>query len=119
LLENAVMVELIRRGYKQGQSLFYYRSRNNKEVDFVCRRGTQVEHLIQVSYDVKTPKSLKRETSALLECAGELHCDNLLLLTGDENRIVEQDRQSIKLIPVWKWMTDRKITGQMPSPTLV
>jgi len=119
LLENTVMVELIRRGYKQGQSLFYYRSRNNKEVDFVCRKGTQVEHLIQVSYDVKTPKTLKREISALLECAGELHCDNLLLLTWDEDKTVEQDHQSIKLIPVWKWMTDWKITGQIPSPTLV
>lgn len=106
LLENSAMIELVRRGYKQGQSLFYYRSRNNKEVDFVCRKGAQVEQLIQVSYEVKISKVLKREISALMECAGELHCNNLLLLTWDEEKTIEQDGQIIRILPVWKWMSE-------------
>ena len=106
LLENTIMVELIRRGYKPGQTLFYYRSRNNKEVDFVCRKGAQVDQLIQVSYDVNNPRVLKREISALLECSGELHCNKLLLLTWDKEINIEQDRQIVQVIPVWKWMTE-------------
>ena len=37
LLENLVFIELLRRGYDTEQTLFYYRTRNDKEVDFVCR----------------------------------------------------------------------------------
>jgi hypothetical protein len=43
LLENQVFVELMRRGYEPGNTLFYYRTRNDKEIDFVARRGTKVE----------------------------------------------------------------------------
>ena len=38
LLENMVFIELIRRGYRPGLDLFYYKTRNGREVDFVCRR---------------------------------------------------------------------------------
>lgn len=34
LLENQVFIELIRRGYDVEKTMFYYRSRNDKEVDF-------------------------------------------------------------------------------------
>ena len=39
LLENQVFIELIRRGYDVEKTMFYYRSRNDKEVDFVLREG--------------------------------------------------------------------------------
>lgn len=38
LLENKVFVELLRRGYIPGQTLFYNRTRNDKEIDFVTRK---------------------------------------------------------------------------------
>ncbi len=56
LLENQVFVELLRRGYIPGQTLFYYRTRNDKEIDFVTRKGTKVEQLIQVCYDMTSEK---------------------------------------------------------------
>ena len=43
LLENQVFVELLRRGYIPGKTLFYYRTRNDKEIDFVTRKGSKVE----------------------------------------------------------------------------
>lgn len=39
LLENQVFVELLRRGYIPGKTLFYYRTRNDKEIDFVTRKA--------------------------------------------------------------------------------
>lgn len=82
LLENQVFVELLRRGYIPGQTLFYYRTRNDKEIDFVTRKGAKVEQLIQVCYDMTSEKTRKRELDALVEAAEELHCDNLLVITN-------------------------------------
>lgn len=84
LLENQVFVELLRHGYIPGQTLFYYRTRNDKEIDFVTRKGTKVEQLIQVCYDMTSEKTRKRELDALVEAAEELHCDNLLVITNSE-----------------------------------
>ena len=81
LLENQVFVELLRKGYVPGQTMFYYRSRNNREVDFVTRRGATVERLIQVSYSLDSAKTCKREVDALVECGEELNCSNLCIVT--------------------------------------
>lgn len=91
LLENQVFVELLRRGYIPGQTLFYYRTRNDKEIDFVTRKGAKVEQLIQVCYDMTSEKTRKRELDALAEAAEELHCDNLLVITNaEQNELVRK-----------------------------
>ena len=100
LLENQVFVELLRRGYNTQTSLFYYRSRNDREVDFVIRKGSQIEALIQVCYDMTAPRTEKREVDSLIECAGELKCDNLIIVTGKENRVIEKDGYRIKVLSV-------------------
>jgi len=99
LLENQVFVELLRRGYAPGKTLFYYRSRNNREVDFVTRQGTKVERLIQVSYSLDSAKTRKRETSALLECGEELQCSNLTIVTFGEKEMSPTDPK-ISVIPI-------------------
>ena len=95
LLENQVFVELLRRGYIPGQTLFYYRTRNDKEVDFVTRKGAKVEQLIQVCYDMTSEKTRKRELDALVEAAEELHCDNLLVITNSQEEKIEWKRTAI------------------------
>lgn len=103
LLENQVFVELLRRGYDTQTSLFYYRSRNDREVDFVTRKGTQIEALIQICYDMTAPRTEKREVDSLIECAGELKCDNLIIVTEKENRVIEKDGYQIKVLPIVKF----------------
>ena len=95
LLENQVFVELLRRGYIPGQTLFYYRTRNDKEIDFVTRKGAKVEQLIQVCYDMSSEKTRKRELDALAEAAEELHCDNLLVITNSQEEKIEWKRTAI------------------------
>lgn len=99
LLENQVFVELLRRGYIPGQTLFYYRTRNDKEIDFVTRKGAKVEQLIQVCYDMTSEKTRKRELNALVEAAEELHCDNLLVITNDQQEPIEWDGRSVSIMP--------------------
>ena len=103
LLENQVFVELIRSGYDTDKTMFYYRSRNDKEVDFVLRKGTHIEQLVQVCYDMSTPKTEKREVDSLLECVAELNCSNLAIVTNNEERIIEKDGYRIDVVPVAKW----------------
>lgn len=103
LLENQVFVELIRRGYDTDKTMFYYRSRNDKEVDFVLRKGTHIDCLVQVCYDMSSPKTEKREVDSLTECAAELNCNNLVIVTNDEERTIEKDGFRINVVPVAKW----------------
>ena len=83
--------------------LFYYLSRNDKEVDFVLRKGTRVERLVQVCYDMSSPKTEKREVDSIVECAGELKCDNLTIVTNDEERTIEKDGYTIAVVSVRKF----------------
>ncbi len=103
LLENQVFVELLRRVYIPGQTLFYYRTRNDKEIDFVTRKGTKVEQLIQVCYDMTSEKTRKRELDALVEAAEELHCDNLLVITNAHQVVVEWRDLTINIVSINKF----------------
>lgn len=98
LLENQVFVELLRRGYIPGKTLFYYRTRNDKEIDFVTRKGSKVEQFIQVCYDMSSEKTRKRELDALVEAAEELHCDNLLVITNSQEEKIEWKNKTIEVI---------------------
>lgn len=100
LLENQVFIELLRRGYDTEKSLFYYRSRNDKETDFVTRQGPHVESLIQVCYDLSSERTLKREIDSIIECAGELKCDKLLIVTMNENKIIEKNGYRIEVVSI-------------------
>lgn len=100
LLENQVFVELLRRGYIPGQTLFYYRTRNDKEIDFVTRKGAKVEQLIQVCYEMTSEKTRKRELDALVEAAEELHCDNLLVITNSPEEKIEWKDKMVIIKPV-------------------
>ena len=103
LLENQIFIELVRRGYDTEKTMFYYRSRNDKEVDFVLRQGVHIERLVQVCYDLSSPKTEKREVDAIVECAGELKCDNLTIVTYDDERTIEKDGYKIDVVPIAKF----------------
>lgn len=100
LLENQVFTELIRRGYNTEKSLFYYRSRNDKEVDFVCRNGSKIESLIQVCYDMSSLRTESREVNSIVECAKELNCNRLQIITFNEEKTIEKDGFKIEVVPI-------------------
>ena len=103
LLENQVFIELLRRGYSTETTLFYYRSRNDKETDFVTRKGSLVDSLIQVCYDLSNERAMKREIDSIVECAGELNCQNLVIVTMNEERTIECNGHQIKVVPIQKF----------------
>ena len=107
LLENLVFQELLKRDYDlKKYELFYYRSRNDRETDFVCRRGVKVERMIQVCYDMSAVKTRKREVEALVECASELKCGSLSIITWNQEETIQQDGYTIKVVPLRKWIQE-------------
>ncbi len=103
LLENLIFMELLKRGYDlKKYELFYYRSKNNREIDFVCRKGIKVEQLIQVCYDMSSPKTRNREIDSLIQCSKELNC-HLTVITWNEEASIEIDGEIINIVPLWKW----------------
>ena len=107
LLENMVFMELQKRGYDlKTHELFYYRTRNDREVDFVCRKGSTIQELIQVCYDISGRPTRKRELDAIIEAAGELKNRNLTIITWNQEETVEQGGYTINIIPLRKWVTN-------------
>lgn len=91
-LENMVAVELKRRAAIDEQ-IYYFRKVREYEVDFVRVKGTQVQELIQVTYDFTQPRTklYNREVVNLIKASNVLHCDNLTLVMmyGEQRDIVE------------------------------
>jgi len=103
-LENMVFVELLRRGFSiSKKDLFYYRTSNGKEIDFVTKKGTSLGELIQVSYDISRPKTRQRELDALVIASEELGCNNLTLITWDADGITNYKGKDIKIVSAKNW----------------
>lgn len=105
-LENVVFIELLRRSRPQYSDIFYYRDQSF-EVDFVVARNGVVEQLIQVPYDISNPKTLNRETNALLKGAVKFNCHNLLLINISANQSLQFGRETIQMVSATKWLLYR------------
>lgn len=104
-LENTVFMELNRRRTGQ-ESIAYYQDRG--ECDFVVSEGEIVRRLIQVTWDMsgndeRSRKTRKREVGGLLEAAESLGCEDLTIITHDEESVLNERGHVIRVIPAWKW----------------
>ncbi len=110
LYENLVAVALKKEEIAGRISLFYWKSPQNEEVDFVVKEGLRITRLIQVCSDISNPKTLKREIRALIKASQELHCDELLLLNGRANRTEtfkwQDAERPIRLMPLYQWLEE-------------
>ena len=107
LMENLVFTELVKKGNQPGHELFYYKTRNDREIDFVLKKGYQVMELVQVCYDITDPDVLEREVKALLEAGKELNVSMLTVLTWNEKRSMEKDGLTIQFKPLWEWLLEK------------
>ena len=99
-IENIVAIELLRRDIEP----YFYRTRNGKEIDFVIKKGSDINQLIQVSYDISEYATKKRELNALVKAGQELRCDNLTVITWDHCGEDLVDEQKVSFLPLWRWL---------------
>lgn len=108
LTENIVFLELQRKTNSNNNPLlevFYWKDYQQREVDFVIKEGTQINQLIQVTHEL-TEENEKREIRSLLKASIELNCDNLLMITWDQDGEMEKEEKKIKQTQLWKWLIE-------------
>lgn len=101
-LETIVLIQLVRKCKNEGWDIYYLKNRSG-ECDFIVCDGNKVLQCIQVSYDISSDKTRKRELNGLVLANKETKCANLLLLTDHEYEDVEKDGLQIKIRPVYEW----------------
>ena len=108
LMENLVCVSLFRRkSYSfEDFDIFYWKDAAQREVDFLIKRGKNVERLIQVTNVSSKEEINERETKNLLVASEELRCDNLLIITWDYEAEEKIKGKKIRFVPLWKWLLD-------------
>lgn len=99
-LENSVYLTLRGRGFKQNESLFYYRTDSGKEIDFMLRNGHTTTDLIQVCLNMSAEETREREVSALLQALKIFPEARLQVVTANEAGTIKIDqRTSVRLVP--------------------
>lgn len=111
LMENSVFGELIKKGWEYNHDLFYYKTRNGREVDFIIKKGNAISNLIQVVYQISSPEVEQREIKGLTEAAEELGNPESLVLTWDEEKEVKKGILTINFVPFWKWLLEINRNG--------
>lgn len=99
LLENIVALALIRR-FGAKDAVYYYN--HGVEVDFYI---PEAETAIQVCYSMENGmETSEREIAALLKIGDRLSCRRRLIITFNQEGIIERNGISIEMIPVWKFL---------------
>ncbi len=99
LLENLVFMILRRKTEK----IFYYKTQNNKEVDFIIQRVDRTYQLIQVCETLADTETKRREINALLDAMLELNLNDSYIVTRHEEEVITVGEKKIHVVPVWKF----------------
>jgi len=102
VLENAVFLELKR----EGQDLYYYKTNDNLEVDFLLRKNGKNEELIQVPWSIEDRDVREREIKSLFSAMEELKMKKGTILTYGESDIIKKGGNEITVKPVYRWMLE-------------
>lgn len=100
LMENLVFIEHLRRD----KDVYYYKSADGKEVDFVVLEKNKVKGLLQVAFSMDNISTREREMKSLLKASKELGCNNLLIITNSEEGEEKIKGKKIRIMPLWKWL---------------
>lgn len=99
LLENLVAINLLRK-YGRNDAVFFYNK--GVKVDFYIPDGATA---IQVCYNLdNNDGTFDREVGALLKLSSVLECNKLMIITQENEQVLEVDNKMIEVIPVWKWL---------------
>ncbi len=95
LYENLVFLHLRR----QTQEVYYLKEK--QEVDFYIKNENR---LINVSFNIESQSTLKRELKSLEEGMENLNLKESFLITSDREEEIQLDRKTIFIVPLWKWL---------------
>ncbi|MBU3857018.1 MAG: hypothetical protein H9928_10805, partial [Candidatus Phocaeicola excrementipullorum] len=82
---------------------------DNSECDFVLQREDKVIRLIQVAWNIADEQTVEREIRGLLEASSVTGCDDMLIITDDEEKTILRDGKRIIVVPAWKWLLEKSV----------
>ena len=104
IMENVVFLNLLFRN--KDKEIYYWRDKQQREVDFVLKSGLEIEQLIQVTYASGEEEIEVREKKALVKASEELNCEDVQVITWDYESEEEFKGRRIKFTPLWKWLLE-------------
>lgn len=104
-LETIVLSHLVRKCKNERWNIYFLSDRSG-ECDFIVCNGNKVLQCIQVSYDISSDKTRKREINGLILAHKKTKCENLLLLTDHHHEELDKDGLHIRIKPVYEWCTE-------------
>ena len=100
IYENIVFIELIRNGYE----VYYWKSKQNFEVDFLIRQSLDIIDIIQVSVVVSNKKTKEREIRSILKAAKTFDLKKGKIITEDYAGEHTEQGVHIDFVPLWQWL---------------
>ena len=100
LLENLVFTTLRR----IHPSIFYYKTKSGKEVDFIVPLRGRSRILVQVCQSLADPQTRKREIAALDEAMAELGLKSATIVTRNEEERIASASGTISAMPAWRFL---------------
>jgi predicted AAA+ superfamily ATPase len=92
-------LRIIKKGFDK---VFYYKTKNNEEIDFIVKRLNKLE-LIEVTYELD-----QEHVNKVFKAMEELGLKEGLIITWDDEDLIEEKGKRIKVVPLWKWVLRRK-----------
>ncbi|MHB1457235.1 MAG: ATP-binding protein [Armatimonadota bacterium] len=102
LLENMVFIALRR----IHTAIYYYKTKNGREVDFVVPMRGHTNMLVQVCESLTDPHTRKREVAALNESMVELGATSGIIVTRNDDEEIITKGGIIHIVPIWRFLLD-------------
>ncbi len=99
MLENIVFQQLLR----QNKELYYWKTSNGFEVDFVTKEYSKLTNAYQVTYSL-TQENKGREIRSLNAISKEITDINCFILTYEQHETIEMENGKIEVLPIWEWL---------------
>lgn len=105
MYENLVFLTLKR----CNQEIFYYKTKDNTEVDFVMKDKHRPMSCIQVSYSLHSQQTKDREIKALTQALQELNVPEGLILTHEEEDVITCGKRRIIIKSLYRWLLEKEL----------
>jgi len=101
-LETVVFLELLRRGYR----VYYYKTSNSLECDFIVEKNNKIIFLIQVTTTIKNEDTKKRELRVFKKAINELNLKDVkcIVLSEDNSQLLSFDSLDINILNIKEWL---------------
>lgn len=101
-LETIVFLELLRYRYK----VYYYKTSNDLECDFVVQKDNDIMQLIQVSSSLGNKKTYEREVEPFIKTMSELKLKNVqcIIITEDNSKTITHENIKIEVLNIKEFL---------------